>query len=108
VGLQKMLYDECVNALWDPSGSNTFGDEIAHLHEEVSEAFRAYRKFHDMEIHIDADGKPQGVPIEFADAIIGMFYNAELYGFDLMEAIAVKHEFNISRDYVQEGRQLHG
>jgi hypothetical protein len=28
-------------------------------------------------------------------------------GFDLMEAVEVKHRYNLTRDYVSEGRQLH-
>jgi NTP pyrophosphatase (non-canonical NTP hydrolase) len=104
---QRRLYDECATTNWDPERRNTFGEEVSHLHEEVSEAFRAWRVHQDFAIHIDADGKPQGVPIELADVLIGLFYNAELHGFDLLEAVEVKHRFNLTRDYVAEGRQLH-
>lgn len=107
--LQKRLFDECETARWDPDKTKTFGDEIAHLHEEVSEAFRAYRLRHDpAAIWIDEDGKPQGVPIEFADVLIGLFYNAELHGFDLLAAVDQKHAYNLNRDYGAEGRRLHG
>lgn len=105
-GLQRRLYDECVVANWDPERRNTFAEEIAHLHEELSEAFRAWRKYKDCEVR-EVNGKLEGVPIEFADALIGMFYNAELHGFDLLAAIERKHQFNLSRNYVAEGRQLH-
>lgn len=104
--LQRRLYQECVTANWDPERKNTFPEEIAHLHEELSEAFRAWRKYKDCEVR-EVNGKLEGVPIEFADALIGMFYNAELHGFDLLAAIEQKHQFNLRRNYVSEGRQLH-
>lgn len=104
--LQRRLYEECVTANWDPERKNTFAEEIAHLHEELSEAFRAWRRYEDCEVR-EVNGKLEGVPIEFADALIGMFYNAELYGFDLLAAVERKHQFNLTRNYVTEGRQLH-
>lgn len=104
--LQRRLFDECVVANWDPERKNSFAEEIAHLHEELSEAFRAWRRYKDCEIR-EVNGKLEGVPIEFADALIGMFYNAELYGFDLLAAVERKHQFNLNRNYVAEGRQLH-
>jgi hypothetical protein len=105
--LQRRLYDECITAGWDATDSNTFAEECAHLHEEVSEAFRAWRLYRDGEIHFDEFGRPEGVPIELADVLIGLFYNAERMGFDLLEAVEVKHRFNLTRDYMAEGRQLH-
>jgi len=104
--LQRRLFDECETVHWDPDKRNTLAEEIAHLHEEVSEAFREWRLHKDCEIRY-VDGKPTGVPIEFADVLIGLFYNAELHGFDLLEAVEIKHRYNLTRDYVAEGRQLH-
>ena len=106
-GLQRRLFDECETAGWDPDKRLTFGEEIAHLHEEVSEAFREWRLHKDCEIRHDANGKPTGVPIEFADVLIGLFYNAELHGFDLLDAVEQKHRYNLGRRYADEGRQLH-
>lgn len=104
--LQQRLYEECRTANWDPDFKNTFAEEIAHLHEEVSEAFRAWRQYKDCEIR-EIEGKLKGVPVEFADVLIGMFYLAELHGFDLLEAVERKHQFNLKRNYIAEGRQLH-
>lgn len=104
---QRRLFEECRTANWDPELKNTFPEEIAHLHEELSEAFRAFRRSKNFEITVDANGKPQGVPIELADVLIGLFYNAELHGFDLFAAVEQKHQYNLTRNYVSEGRQLH-
>lgn len=107
MALQKRHFQECVFARWDPLRANTFSEELAHIHEEVSEAFKAWRTYKDFAVHFDAAGKPLGVPIELADVLIGIFYNAELHGMDLLEALAIKGAFNQTRDYVAEGRQLH-
>lgn len=104
--LQQRCFAECATANWDPDKQNTFAEEIAHLHEELSEAFRAWRRYKDCRVVV-VDGKPEGVPIEFADVLIGLFYNAELHGFDLLAAVEQKHQFNLRRNYVKEGRQLH-
>lgn len=105
-GLQRRLFDECITANWDPERRNSFAEEIAHLHEELSEAFRAWRRYKDFETRT-INGKLEGVPIELADTLIGLFYNAELHGFDLLAAVEQKHQFNLTRNYVAEGRQLH-
>lgn len=105
--LQREFYDECMISGWDPELKLSFGEEIAHLHEEVSEIFRALRQYHDFEIHYDENGKPQGIPIEMADVLIGLFYNAEVHGFDLLAAAEIKHKWNLRRNYRSEGRQVH-
>lgn len=108
--LQRRLYDGEKLAGWDPDNANTFAEEIAHLHEEVSEAFRAWRSTKSAVItYADRhdDAKPEGVPVEFADVLIGMFYIAERWGFDLLEAVEIKHQWNLKRSYAAEGRRLH-
>jgi NTP pyrophosphatase (non-canonical NTP hydrolase) len=106
--LQRRLHDGEKSAGWDPDNANTFAEEIAHLHEEVSEAFRAWRKSKDVTITFAFDdGKPTGVPVELADVAIGMFYMAERWGFDLLDAIELKHQWNLGRSYADEGRRLH-
>lgn len=136
---QKQCFDECETAGWDPEKKNSFAEEIAHLHEEVSEAFRAFRNYHDCGVYYVCikcgrtvvmvtdrvqhplsrhhyspvgndcwgDFKPEGIPIEFADVLIGLFYNAQLHGFDLFEAVSIKHTWNLQRSYEKEGRRLH-
>jgi NTP pyrophosphatase (non-canonical NTP hydrolase) len=104
---QRRLYEECVAAGWDSTGQNSFPEECAHLHEEISEAFRAFRARKSFDTWIDNAGKPQGIPAELADVLIGLFYNAELHGFDLWEAVEQKRKYNRTRNYIAEGRQLH-
>ena len=105
--MQRVVYDECRESKWDPDDKNSFAEEIAHLHAELSEAFEAWRMDEDVEIRHEFSGKPTGVPIEFADVLIGLLYNAQRMGFDLWAALEHKRDWNRSRNYVEEGRQLH-
>jgi NTP pyrophosphatase (non-canonical NTP hydrolase) len=107
MNLQQQCFEECEVAGWDPDRKISFAEEIAHLHSEISEAFEWYRKHKDFGVHYREDGKPEGVFVEFADALIGMFYLAELHGQDLLEALEIKHQWNLKRSYEAEGRKLH-
>jgi NTP pyrophosphatase (non-canonical NTP hydrolase) len=106
--LMQHHFDECKVANWDPDEANSFPEEIAHLVEELGEVVKAWRIYRDFEIHYrPEDGRPEGVPVELSDILIGIFYNAILHAMPLEEALALKGEFNRRRDYVGEGRQLH-
>jgi hypothetical protein len=81
------------------------------IHSEVSEALEEYRNGHSLnEIYYvtDKDGhtKPEGVPIELADAVIRLLDAAEYFGFDMLEAITIKHEYNKTRPQRHGGKVI--
>lgn len=102
-----MAMEEAEEAHWDDHRQLSVAEELAHLMAEVAEAFEAWRTYKDTEVHFDNDGTPQGVPIEFADILLGIFYNVGLHHIDMSEALLIKHAYNVTRDYRAEGRQLH-
>jgi len=69
---------------WDEE--RNFGEALALIHSEVSEALEAYRNY-------DTDG----IGEELADIVIRVFDLAHGLGFDIEEEITRKMEYNAHR-----------
>lgn len=83
----------------------TFGEKIALIHSELSEALEEYRR--DRCGHwIGHEGKPEGVAVELADAVIRIAELCESLGLDLEQAIISKQHFNASRPFKHGGKRI--
>lgn len=92
---------------WDDGRS--FGDIIALIHSEASEALEAYREYREpgrelglIDFEDSPQGpnsKPVGVASEFADILIRVFDVCEEFGIPLVEAIDEKMRYNVRRPY---------
>lgn len=56
------------HGFWEAGSEPTFGEYCALIHEEISEAFSAWRNNEPDEYVVD--GKPEGVWVELADVVI--------------------------------------
>ncbi|MEK8133136.1 hypothetical protein WMW72_35260 [Paenibacillus filicis] len=101
----------------------SFGDKIALIHSEVSEALEDHRNGNNpqtvwYEIK-DTDGqiiksnllesekwKPCGIPSELADIVIRVADMCGYYGIDLEKAISEKMAYNATRPHRHGGKKL--
>jgi NTP pyrophosphatase (non-canonical NTP hydrolase) len=90
------------HGFWDEEviKRRTFGDSIALIHCELSEAYEEYRKGRAVnEAYYGEKGKPEGVPSELADCVIRIFDFCVANQIDIEKAILEKMAFNKTRPF---------
>ncbi len=85
----------------------SFGELIALIHSELSEALEDYRNgFAANQIYYGDGQKPCGVPIELADVLIRIGDLCGYFGIDLEQAVKEKLQYNKSRPYRHGGKVI--
>lgn len=108
---QALAHETASNAGWyrDPRTgepvSRNFGEVVALMHSELSEALEAHRK----SLIDDKLPNRPGIEVEFADCIIRILDTAAALGLDVPGALIEKNRFNRSRaDHSLESRRQSG
>lgn len=94
---------------WDddvPEVDKSLAAKLLLIVSEVCEAFEEYRSNRGKaEIYYKGDGKPEGIPVELADAVIRIVDLAEREGMPLIRALVEKMDYNKKRPHRHGGKR---
>ena len=102
----KIVHENAVRHGWWEE-EREFPEIAALIHAEISEALEEYRDGHAPdEVYFGEAGKPEGVPVELADAVIRIMDYCMRAGIDIESVMLRKHEYNVDRPYRHGGKRI--
>jgi hypothetical protein len=108
VGLKVIMRGAYQNAVahgfWEGPEQDNIPTKIALIHEEASEALKAFCLGYMYLTYVGE--KPEGFGIELADTLIRICDLAERLGIDLPELVLIKMAYNRTRSMMHGGRKV--
>ena len=95
---------------WYDNGERNFGEVIALMHSELSEALEEWRNGNGLDVVYfeEVEGsrlrKPEGVPVELADCLIRILDTMHEIGVDIEYVVGQKMAYNNNRPYRHGGK----
>jgi len=90
---QELAHRTASDAGWYKNADRNFGEVVALMHSELSEALEAHRK----SLMDDKLPHRSGIEVEFADCIIRILDTAAALGLDVAGAVIEKNRYNMTR-----------
>ena len=103
--LVDICHETAVEKGWH-NPTKSFGEQLLLFHSEISEALEEFRSGHAPHTVYEKNGKPEGIPIEFADLSIRMMDTCGLYDINLLQFILTKMMYNLTREYRHGGKVI--
>lgn len=103
--MTERVHETAVSKKWWEPGP-TFPEALMLVVSELSEALEQYRSHAELDLINGVDGKPEGIPVELADAVIRIFDLCEGFKIPLAEAILEKMKYNRTRPVRHGGKKL--
>jgi len=88
---------------WDDE--RTFGEIVALMHSELSEALESYRNGEPL-YWVEDNGKPEGIAVELVDTIIRILDYLGAKELDTENILKLKVEYNKSREYRHGNKKI--
>ena len=90
---------------WWRAETRNFGELIALMHSELSEALEAYRSPGAVWFYFKEDTKPEGVGVELADCMIRILDTMAAHAVDIDMIMQAKMDYNKTRPYRHGGKK---
>jgi NTP pyrophosphatase (non-canonical NTP hydrolase) len=105
--MNHLAQEAYLNAVEKGFTESSIPEQIALMHSELSEALEEYRNgYEPASVRYEANGKPEGIPIELADCMIRILHLCGQHGIDIDHAIRTKMAFNKTRPFKHGGKKI--
>ncbi len=106
------IHQTAVNHGWWPAEGRNFGEQLALMHSEISEALEHWREHRPAVFYSDG-GKPDGWAVELLDCVIRILDTIHSEGrgpdnlqLDIDDLLRQKMTYNDSRPYKHGGKRI--